>query len=295
MDGRWIRKLWLACTLIPAVVGCRHTERTPWDAQTGTGSNLMPSTSTKKSIWGGSSSNLPVEVAIDLNSSEPPKPGTLVAIADLQLERALDEKAQVPNRQELLDTARQGYQKALKRDPKCKEAMLGMARFYTRISDRDKAVEMYKKYLTIYPSDKDVAREVALAHAQWKDWTGAISWCEFALKIDPENMTTRKTMAFCYARAGMSDKGLEIMLQVLPEAQARYLMARVMEHQSDFAASRQQLELALKADPNYGEARAFLTELDQVTSGAVPDPNVMQTGFTQPADPQQPSQLQPRP
>jgi len=255
----------------------------------------MPSTSTKKSIWGGSSSNLPVEVAIDLNSSEPPKPGTLVAIADLQLERALDEKAQVPNRQELLDTARQGYQKALKRDPKCKEAMLGMARFYTRISDRDKAVEMYKKYLTIYPSDKDVAREVALAHAQWKDWTGAISWCEFALKIDPENMTTRKTMAFCYARAGMSDKGLEIMLQVLPEAQARYLMARVMEHQSDFAASRQQLELALKADPNYGEARAFLTELDQVTSGAVPDPNVMQTGFTQPADPQQPSQLQPRP
>ena len=27
----------------------------------------------------------------------------------------------------------------------------------------------------------------------------AAAWCEFALKIDPENLSIRKTMAFCLA------------------------------------------------------------------------------------------------
>ena len=53
------------------------------------------------------------------------------------------------------------------------------------------------------------------------------------------------------------------MCQVMPEAQARYLMARVLEHQNQPEASRMQLQLALKADPNFADAREFLAELDQ--------------------------------
>ena len=93
-------------------------------------------------------------------------------------------------------------------------------------------MEIYKKYLAAYPKDKEVAHQVAMAHAQWKDWAGAVAWCEFALKIDPENLTFRKTMAFCLAGAGRWEEGFEVMCQVMPEAQARYLMARVLEHQN---------------------------------------------------------------
>ena len=67
-------------------------------------------------------------------------------------------------------------------------------------------METYKSTSPVYPKDKDVAHEVALAHAQWKDWTGAAAWCEFALKIDPENLSIRKTMAFCLARPGSGTK-----------------------------------------------------------------------------------------
>jgi hypothetical protein len=51
----------------------------------------------------------------------------------------------------------------------------------------------------------------------------------------------------------------------MPEAQARYLMARVLEHQNQPDASRLQLQLALQADPAFIPAREFLVELDQVT------------------------------
>lgn len=303
MDGRWIRKCWLAWCLVPGVVGCRTTEKTPWDTPTGS-SGATPTITAKKPFW-NSGPSVPTEVASEPPKKGPPAPATLVAIADLQLERALDEKAPVPNRPELLDTARQGYQKALQQDAKSKPAMLGMARFYTRIGEREKAVEWYKKYLTTYPTEKEVSLEVARAHAQWKDWNGAVSWCEFALKLDPENIAARKTMAFCYARSGQTDKAFDLMRQVVPEPQARYLMARVLEHQGDFAASRAQLELALQLDQNYADAREFLTELDQVIAGKLPDQNglrpdqggLQQAGFTEPVMNQTapPQQFQPSP
>ena len=283
MEGQWIRKWLLASCLIPGALGCKST-RTPWDAQAGNTSG-MPSVSEKRPILDLKGASTPVEVATDVKKG-PPAPSTYVAIADLQLERALDEKAQVSDRQELFDKAREGYQKALQQDPKCNVALLGLARYYSRTGEREKSLEWYKKYLTMYPSDKAAAHEVAVAHAQWKDWTGAIAWCEFALKIDPENHAARKTMAFCYARSGQWEEGLRVMMQIMPEAQARYLMARAMEHQNQVGGCRAQLEMALKADPNHAEAREFLAELEQISTGAAPDSNALrQVNYTEPAQP----------
>lgn len=275
MDGRGYRKWLLAGCLAAGALGCnRNTVQSP----------LTPNpsgTASKPSLWsGGSHPTVPGE-AVEPVSKGPPRPETLVAFADVQLESAYDEKLPPSGKQELLDRARQGYQKALEQDPKNKSAQLGLARYYTRVGEKDRAVEVFKKYLTGNPSDKDVAHEVAKAHAQWKDWTGAVAWCDFALKIDPENMAVRKTMAFCHARDGKWEEGFRVMCQVMPEAQARYLMARVLEHQNQLAASRQQLHLALKADPNYAEAREFLVELEAVITGG-PNPfAVQQAGFNQ--------------
>ena len=114
---------------------------------------------------------------------------------------------------------------------------------------------------------------------------GAIAWCKFALKIDPENLAFRKTLAFSMARCGKWEEAFDVMCQVMPEAQARYNMARVLEHMKQSDACRQQLMLALKADPNYADARDFLAELNEPKSGDVPaskDPDALrQTGYSQ--------------
>ena len=240
----------------------------------------MPANGSSRSFWGGNSNNtpsIPVEVATD--SKKPASPEALAAIAAVRLDAAFDEKTVPGSKEGLLDLARAGYQKALQQDPKNKAALRGMAQFYARLGDREKSLEMYKKYLTLYPKDAEVAHEVATAHARWKDWTGAVAWCEFALKIDPENRTVKKTLGFCLARAGKWDEAFAALCQIMPEAQARHNLAGLLDHMGHAEASKVQLQLAVKADPNYAPAVGFLAELDLPR-----DPNgVQQASDTQPA------------
>ena len=284
MDGRKARYVWLPACLLLGALGCSRKEvRSPFDQTFPSGTQPIsgvPMTTAKKPFWGGGSKPAaPVQAAAEPRKQGPPETDTIVAFADVQLEAALDEKTPPANRESLLDSARQGYQKALQQDPKSKRGLLGLARYYARIGDTAKSVEMYKQYLTLYPTDKDVAHEVAMAHAKWKDWAGAVAWCQFTLKIDPENLAVRKTMAFCFARAGKWEEGFNVMCEVMPEAQARYLIARVLEHQNQPEKARQQVQMAVQADPNYADAREFLMELDaMLTPGAAP-PQLRQVDY----------------
>jgi tetratricopeptide (TPR) repeat protein len=195
------------------------------------------------------------------NQPKPPSADTLVAIADVRLDAAFDAQTSVGDRAELLGHARDGYQLALRTDPKHAGAILGLARYYARTEQRDSAVEMFKKYLTLYP-EAEVAREVALVHAHWKDWPGAVKWCEYALKIDPENREAKKTLGFCLARAGKWDEAFATLCRVMPEAQARLNLAGVLDHVGRADDAKVQLRLALKADETYTPARDLLRELE---------------------------------
>ena len=188
----------------------------------------------------------------------------LVSIADVQLDAAFDEKTAPENKERLLDAARKGYQKALQQEPKSKAALRGMAQFHARLGEREKSVEMYKKYLTLYPKDAEVAHEVATAHARWKDWTGAVAWCEFALKIDPESRSVKKTLGFCQARAGKWDEAIATLCLVMPEADARFNLAGMLNHMGHTHRAKEQLSLALKVDPAHVPARDLMRELESV-------------------------------
>jgi tetratricopeptide (TPR) repeat protein len=275
MDGRRLGKWCVFGCLIAVAVGCnRSAQQGPWgqppkDALPVTG---VPMPSNAKSMWGGGSSapNIPVEVAPEV-SKKPASADARVAFANVQLDAAFDEKTAPGSREALLDTARQGYQKALKQEPKNKAALLGMAQFYARVGEREKAIEAYKKYLTIYPNDAAVAHEVAITYARWKDFPSAVTWCEHSLKLDPENRTTKKTMGFCLARAGRWDEAFAVLCQIMPEAQARHNLAGLLDHMGHTDASRIQLQLAMQADPTFAPARDFLTELNNPSPPT--DPN----------------------
>ncbi len=234
-------------------------------------------------MWGGNSQSqqptVPVEFTPEV-SKKPASADAIVAISDVRLDAAFDEKTAPGSKEAMLDLAREGYQKALKQEPKNQSAMLGIARFYAKIGEKEKAIEAYKRYLTVYPKDAKAAHEVAMTHARWKDWAGACAWCEFTLKIDPENRDVKKTHGFCLARAGKWDEAFAALCQIMPEAQARRNLAGMLDHLGHTDASKTQLQLAVKADPNDAAARDFLAELDAPKA----DPNgVRQAADAQPA------------
>ena len=276
MDGRQF-KWCLFSGLLISSLGC-HRNTYP--------ENMLPKSGSAPSTGGmfGSSkppSTLPsAGMPGDTMAAAPRKKGPLlpeteVAMAETHLQIALAEPPP-PNRDELLDMTRARYQRALKQNPKHKEALLGIARMYAKLGDKDKAIEAYDKYLKIYPKDAETLHELAMKRGHWKDWAGAMASCEAALKLDPENRSYRKTLGFCQARAGKWDEALASLIKIMPEAQARHNLAGLLDHMGQTDMCRQQLQLAFQADPGYAAAKEFLSELNE---GANP---IQQTGFNQP-------------
>ena len=273
MDGRVFRKWYIFSGLLASTIGCVHST-TPDNS----GTMNSAQSGGSSSIWNRSSQSSPTSVpgVGDVVGTMPAKkpgtgllPDTEVQFANTHVEVALTEPPP-NNRDELLDMARIRYQRALKQDPKHKGALLGSARMYAKIGDREKAVAGYKAYFHVYPKDVEAVHELAIVHARWGDLPGAVTWSEAAVKADPDNRTYRKTLGFCLARAGQWEKGFEVLCRVMPEAQARHNLAGLMDQMGYTDASRQQLQLAIQTDPNFAPAKEFLAELDQTTQTPTP-------------------------
>ena len=103
----------------------------------------------------------------------PLKPDTVAALANAQVGAAFDfqEEGTVnPNLDRLADDARLKFQKALETDPKNRDALQGLARLYTRIGDRERAIATLQTLQKHYPNDHKIAYEMALTHARFEDW-----------------------------------------------------------------------------------------------------------------------------
>lgn len=281
MDGRR-RNLWIVAGVLAATVGCRSTPQTSGQpvGQPAGGSSLSRMFQPKPP---GPHVQKPVDAAI-VNAARktPLKPESIAHIASELADGAVDsafvEESTSADRDRILDEARQKYQAALKADPKNAQALRGLARLYTRVGDRERAVGSYRELMQNYPQDHKAAYEFALALARFEDWNGATAACQHAIGGDPENRRYKRTLGVCMAQAGNFEGGFDAMLSVMPEAEARYTMAKLLADSEKPDAARQQLQLAAKADPNFAPAKEWLAAFD-----APAKPNPIQTvGFEQP-------------
>ena len=286
MDGRTI----LAAGLLAVAVGCNKQSLVSDPNPT-----TLPPASEKKfseaSKFLGKNATGPaatpaehVVVRDKPKPGEPLKPETEIALAETEVESAFSEGRSAVERDQLLDSARQRYQRALKVRPKDQTALLGLARLYAKAGDKDRAVATYQTALDAYPKDHALAHKMAATRAQFGDWDGAAETCRVALAVDPENRTYQKTLGFCLAGAGKWDEAFEVASRIMPEAEARYFLGRVMFDQDKPAEARQMMEMAVKADPRYELARQFITDLDAVAkASAAADTGVRTVGHQEPA------------
>lgn len=260
MDGRRF-KLWALAGAMAAAVGCRSQQTTT------SGMPVPPAAGgSRVSLFapkppGPVPQQPPIDEAAEARKKGPLKPETIVAFADAQVDAAFaGDGASSADTGRVLDEARLKYQKALERDPKNYEALRGLARLYTRAGDREQALATYAALVRAYPQDHKAAHEQALAHARFEDWDGATAACRQALALDPQSRRYTRTLGLCLARTGQAQEGFDLLGKVMPEAEARTTMAKVFADGGQADAARQQLELAVKADPAFAAAQEMLAQ-----------------------------------
>lgn len=270
MDGRL--RLWLAGGLVAVTlpaVGCKVFD--PNAPTGGPGAAVVPAPPgpIQQASWrqpkGAAATFRPTETPTSMPQSrkkgQPFKPETDIAIADVELEAAFDETRTGTDRDRILDVARQRFQEALRKDPKNKDALLGLAKLYTWANDRERAVGKYHEALRHHPKDPEVAFALMRAQVRFEDWAGACKACEMAMAIDPENRTFRKAYGSVLAKAERWDESFEVLMGVMTESEARTHLGRMLIDNGRLPEGQQQLQAALSKDPKNETAHRVLAEL----------------------------------
>lgn len=199
-----------------------------------------------------------------------PRASTCVAFGEFNLKASANPDHTPVQREQLLDQARRAYQQALRTDPQCRDAYVGLIRVYERRGDHARAIETYHAATTAFPGDPAFRFDLGMCHARQKEWDAALDAMNAALAIDPENRTYGNMVAYTLARAGRYDESFAAFRRITDEAQAHYNLARMLHHLGDDAAARQHIASAVAADPNFAPARELLASLDAPSSAVHP-------------------------
>jgi tetratricopeptide (TPR) repeat protein len=214
-----------------------------------------------------------VAVAAKKDSELPkksPKPSTCVMSAEFFRVEANASQYTPEQRDELREKARIEYLQALRLEPTNAAAQLGLARLYFDMNNQDQSVAAYQKALKQDPKNVTLLYELGMVYARSKEWEPALVHLNSAFELDPANKQCATTYGHCLARAGRIDEALAVYRKVMGEALAHYNLARMLHHMNQDGLSRQQLDLALRADPQLSEARELLVQLSTThTPGTV--------------------------
>ncbi len=281
MSGRWMKWLWGAAIL--AAVGCNRNSVNSSNPPTG----LMPASEGRSSLLSrafGESDRFPKPPTEVLPVRESRKPGqgikpeTEVALAETELEAAYMEGRSAVERDQLIDSARLRYQRAMQKDPKNKAAMVGMAKLYAKIGDKERAVFTFNQAIQRDPKDHALAHTMATVLVRFEDYAGATEACKHAMTIDPENRSYIKTLGFCQAQLGQWDAALATLGKVMSPPQTRYFIGRMMIDMNRIDEGKQQIQEAVNLDPQFAMARQVLDDLNAGRVNLMEQP-IQQAGY----------------
>ena len=189
-----------------------------------------------------------------------PLPGTVVALAVMK-EREANATHDPAKQIKMYDEARQYFQDALQIDPKYRDAIQGLARVYTRMDDFPHALGIYQKALDKNPKDHGLWFDMGMCYCRKRELPKAVPCFQKALELDPENHQYMTTLGLTLARQGQTEQSLALLTRSMGAALAHYNVARMMQHMGQTDACRQQLELALRLNPDLDQARGMLAAM----------------------------------
>jgi tetratricopeptide (TPR) repeat protein len=268
MHGR----VWAAGLALAGLIGCQST-------QPAAGVSHLPTPKLMKPAAGEATVSRAVTTTPDSKKKEPIKPATLVALGNYRDHLAANPDLSFAEAEQVRSMARAAYNEALKLDPKCTAAYLGLAKSYVAIEDAAQAYAMYEKALQQVPEDASLWYEKGLTHARFKDFPGALASLKRASQIDPDNRLYKRTIGLTHARMGDFEDAYAALRGCMKEEEVMYTLARMACHLDRPDVGREYLALALKAHPTFMPAHQMINELNQGGRGTG---DVTQVDYSEP-------------
>jgi len=225
--------------------------------------------------------------AVIAKSNEPPrkpKAETIVTLAKTRADQG-DDKNQTSEMQiKWRDEARKYYQEALKLDANCISAYRGLAQVYLKLNDSDRAIETIHTAIKLNPKSGTLWSDLAMCHNCRKEFEQAVQCLNKAIELEPENRQFARTLGLTLARSGRIEPSLAVLGKAYGQDNAHYTVARMLYQLNQDDACKEQLRLALAANPNHRDAREMLSTLEQGGNTSAP---LLPAALAQPSvDPQ---------
>jgi tetratricopeptide (TPR) repeat protein len=192
-----------------------------------------------------------------------PHAATCVTLAELRVQFAARPDCAALDQQRLYDEAIRSYQQAVRIEPKCVQAYLGLARLYGKLDQHDRATEALLAGIDACPQDGALWFELGMSQARRKEWDAALDNLHKASELDPENHLYANLTGYCLARAGHFDESFTFLAKTQGETKAHYSVARMLYHMQMDQECRKHLQLALQVNPEFTPAQQMLAELDR--------------------------------
>jgi Flp pilus assembly protein TadD len=168
------------------------------------------------------------------------------------------------------------FERAVKADPKCIDAYVGLAKVRSSMGHPDQAVEAVRKGLKHHPKSAALWNELGVAYTKMEKWREAADALQKAVKYDSEEELYRSNLAGVLVVAGDLDRAYRLYSEQMTAADAHCQIARILGGQGRMQECQKHVQLALRSDPGHAVARTLQSQLS--------DPQLRTVGYRGAAD-----------
>lgn len=149
------------------------------------------------------------------------------------------------------------YERAMGFDPNQKGLAQPLARLYSKLGNKDKAIHYFQAALAERPGDPEILGDYGYFLFEQGDFATAEQQLREALKVQPANPRNQTNLALVlYSTQGVAES-LNAYEMVVGQAAARFNVAMLLARDGRVTQSRMLVREALRFDPQLPQAKAF--------------------------------------